>query len=289
MSVKLIAYTRITKQSLPLLTVEIEMPKFIQAQFNTHRALNRNSQSSRAVPVSKTLKTVPSYVPQEVGFNNKGMVCKDYLDTEQLTWFQERWRNLERLIELEVKNINTDCKELFGKTIEKGIINRPLDPFRMVRVVATGVVDSKGWYNFLKQRAHIDAQADIRKIAFIIEEMVKNIEPTIGDRHLPYALPEQSPAQQVKYSVVSCAAISYRNTIDPYDSETINRIYEKLLSSDPVHWSPFEHQGFNLSMVVPGDPAFHSNFAGSGYTQLRKMKQNFKTDTTELIKQLDNM
>lgn len=266
MEVKLIKFTRCGNQN-PLLTVEIEMPKFIQAQFNTHRALNRNSQSSRAVPNKKLINTVPDYIPKHVGLDCKGMTPDKYLKGEDLIWFQDRWSNIKKVVQIMVKEIQAEAKERFGKTLEKGIINRPLEPFKMVRIIATGTLDEQGWLNFLNQRDHGDAQGPIRDIAKQIRSIIELNVPENNYYHLPY-VDEDKPLSTyaIKYSVVSCAVVSYRNRI-AYDKEdTVNRIYDKLINSKPVHWSPFEHQAFNYYSA-----GCSSNLNSSGLVQLRKI------------------
>ena len=41
-----------------LTTLEVIMPRYILAEFNTHRILSKNSASSRAIPFSKMVQSV---------------------------------------------------------------------------------------------------------------------------------------------------------------------------------------------------------------------------------------
>ena len=50
----------INEQGVRLTTFEIEYPRFILAELNTHRQLSRNSSSSRAIPIQNILH---SYLP----------------------------------------------------------------------------------------------------------------------------------------------------------------------------------------------------------------------------------
>lgn len=65
----------ITERGDRLVTFEVEFPRIILAEFNTHRALSRNSASSRAIPVKKQLKRVMAdpFIPDEFGRNQSGM------------------------------------------------------------------------------------------------------------------------------------------------------------------------------------------------------------------------
>ena len=58
-----------------LTTLEATFPRFILAEFNTHRVFSRNSASSRAIPVAKQLRRLldDPYVPIEFGSNKPGM------------------------------------------------------------------------------------------------------------------------------------------------------------------------------------------------------------------------
>ena len=41
-----------------LTTLEATFPRFVLAEFNTHRVFSRNSASSRAIPIAKQLRRV---------------------------------------------------------------------------------------------------------------------------------------------------------------------------------------------------------------------------------------
>jgi hypothetical protein len=58
-----------------LTTLEATFPRFVLAEFNTHRVFSRNSASSRAIPVAKQLRRLldDPYVPIEFGSNKPGM------------------------------------------------------------------------------------------------------------------------------------------------------------------------------------------------------------------------
>ena len=45
----------INEQGVRLTTFEIEYPRIVMSEFNTHRSVSKNSSSSRAIPVSKML------------------------------------------------------------------------------------------------------------------------------------------------------------------------------------------------------------------------------------------
>ena len=58
-----------------LTTFKVTFPRFILAEFNTHRALSRNAASSRAIPVRRLLEQVERepFIPEHWGANEPGM------------------------------------------------------------------------------------------------------------------------------------------------------------------------------------------------------------------------
>ena len=54
-----------------VLTMELEFPKFILAEFSKHRNISFNTSSSRAIPVSKMLETIEEY-PVNFQWTKKG-------------------------------------------------------------------------------------------------------------------------------------------------------------------------------------------------------------------------
>ena len=69
----------ISEQGVRLTTFEIEYPRFILAELNTHRQLSRNSSSSRAIPIKKMLSTIDDNmaVPVYWGKTKDGKVLKE--------------------------------------------------------------------------------------------------------------------------------------------------------------------------------------------------------------------
>lgn len=59
----------------PIVTMELRYPRFIHAEFMTHRVFSRNASSSRAVPVKKMIQDVidDPAMPVRWGANQPGM------------------------------------------------------------------------------------------------------------------------------------------------------------------------------------------------------------------------
>src|SRR3954453_6774023 len=80
-----------------LTPLEATFPRFVLAEFNTHRVFSRNSASSRAIPVAKQLRRLldDPYVPIEFGFNQPGMQAGPALtgaarDAAEAEWLAAR-------------------------------------------------------------------------------------------------------------------------------------------------------------------------------------------------------
>src|SRR5580692_11583097 len=76
-----------------LTTLEVTFPRFVLAEFNTHRMFSRNSASSRAVPTSKLLERVETdpVLPLEWGRNKAGMSADDLLSPEEESQARHVW------------------------------------------------------------------------------------------------------------------------------------------------------------------------------------------------------
>src|SRR5258706_13129322 len=76
-----------------LTTLEATFPRFVLAEFNTHRVFSRNSASSRAIPVTKQLRRVleDPYIPMEFGSNQPGMQAGPLLEGDSLARAEEEW------------------------------------------------------------------------------------------------------------------------------------------------------------------------------------------------------
>jgi thymidylate synthase ThyX len=76
-----------------LTTLEVTFPRFVLAEFNTHRVFSRNSASSRAVPTSKLLERVENdpVLPIEWGRNKAGMSASEVLSAEEESEAKRVW------------------------------------------------------------------------------------------------------------------------------------------------------------------------------------------------------
>lgn len=262
---------RVIKDSLSpakvrLTTLEITFPRFVLAEFNTHRVFSRNSASSRAIPVEKTYQRVSEnpVLPLEWGKNQRGMQADEEVDAVTAMKASKIW-NEARGAALFA------AKALADLGVHKQIANRILEPFMWHTVLVT----STEWRNFFALRMSKDAQPEIRAAANLMWEAMMGSEPLpveYGQWHLPLVSDEEvnvaswnDPDLDVDYwkkvSVGRCARVSYLTHDGRRDPEADVQLHDRLLEGG--HMSPFEH------VATPGDlePQF-SNFWG--WHQYRK-------------------
>lgn len=243
-----------------IITYELEYPRFIHSELMTHKMLAKNAASSRAIPIDKMIEQVRNNPAHPVywGKNQAGMQAKEELTDESLAKVQDFWKDAS----------TTAC--LFAKSMSeeqahKQIVNRVLEPFSMMKTVITGTE----WNNFFWLRNHTDAQPEFHALANLMQKAKDASKPFVlyeNEWHVPYIQRERykfssdfgdpisdgeiiySSGDQVLTTdealVLSsslCAQTSYRKSDDTL--EKAKNIYSRLVESEPVHASPFEHQG----------------------------------------------
>lgn len=234
-----------------LTTFELEYPRFILAEFNTHRMISKNTASSRAIPVQKMLEYVSNSpaMPVEWGKNQPGMRADEQVDADtaknaEFTWLQARDHAVR---------FSSVLHEL---GIHKQLANRLVEPFQVVKTVATATE----WANLWHLRDHPDAQPEFRELAHLMHELYKESQPEPihwWEWHLPYVPThrtfghhqvfvdtdtglEMTINDAIQVSASCCAQVSYRKT--DMTVEKARRIYNQLIESKPAHASPVEHQ-----------------------------------------------
>ena len=233
-----------------MITMEIEYPRFILAELNTHRMLSKNSASSRAIPVKAMHDHILANTAQPVawGINRPGMQAKEYLDVEDTVEAMMLWEQA-RNSALEIS------QAMSAMNLHKQIVNRVTEPWMMMKTVISGTE----WINFFWLRAHADAQPEIQVLAQKMRDAVIASTPTRlepGEWHLPYVRCERNAAGRLMYldqtgepmtlvdarvvSASCCAQVSYRKNDDSL--EKANKIFDQLIKSVPAHASPIEHQ-----------------------------------------------
>ena len=215
-------------------TMELEFPRCILAQLNTHRVFSRNTASSRAVPIATTIKLIETnpFIPTWTG-NQAGMVGTE-VDKETKAKADRVW--------LKAKDVMIELSKVLSDLgIHKQNVNRLLEPFSYVKTVVT----STEWENFFNLRLAGDSQPEIQELARAMKEAMDNSTPVVMTDdmvHTPYFNGGHSKIDDVESilgSACACAQVSYRK-LDT-SPVAINRIITRLISGGHIHASPFEH------------------------------------------------
>lgn len=269
----------ISPQGVRLTTFELEYPRFIHAEMMTHRVFSRNAQSSRAVPVNKSLEQA-IISPVVWGKNKSGMSSDTTLSQDVINEVAYYWNAAARTCQ--------DFAERMAKAgLHKQWANRCLEWFSPIKVVVTATE----WDNFFWLR--IDPEAAQPEIVELARKMKAEMDRSVpqhlnpGEWHLPYVLvahgPEDDPigyfirsdTQQdweridlvtaKKISASCCAQVSYRK-LDTSIKKALE-IYEKLFAGPKPHLSPVEHQA--TPMVSPS-AAYDPQYWENGVTHMTK-------------------
>jgi hypothetical protein len=232
-------------------TIQGTFPRFILAEVNTIRQWNRNSASSRAIPVKVRLEQVRStpFVPASFGKNRAGMQATEALEGDEASIARDSW--------LRAMTACAHEAELMEKLgVHKQYANRVLEPFSW----HTAVITATHWRNALNLRTHKDAQPEFQTWACMLRDALSASKPQAlheGMWHLPYIRPEEWAEladlaerdwvrweafrqELVKRSVVRCAAVSFERQDAERTPEQMLARFDGLKTSG--HWSPFEHQ-----------------------------------------------
>ena len=199
----------ISEKGNRLTTLQLRYPRFIHAEFMTHRMFSRNASSSRAIPVAKLIEDIKRdpAMPLHWGRNQPGMQAREELDARVsipvpiasyssedntqavLDWNHELFDREEAWSQaMDQAIMHATCFDRAG--YHKQIVNRLLEPFSHINVVVTATE----WDNFFQLRCHPDAQPEIRVLAELIREEMNNSLPNQlvpGQWHLPYVTTEE--------------------------------------------------------------------------------------------------
>lgn len=259
-SAKIIAIS-IAPNGQMIVTWELEYQRFIHGEFMTHRLFSRNAASSRAIPVSTIIAQVSDNpaMPIHFGKNQSGMQAAEELSPVLQIGVKWAWRMAAKAA---VKWAETMVK--LG--LHKQATNRILEPFQTMKTVMTATCMD----NFFWLRNHPDAQPEIRELARLMWEALQEALPNAarlkaGEWHVPYygqglwkpyedfgtgVFIDQfghTLEDALAISSSCCAQVSYRKLDDTL--EKAQMVYKRLVDSEPVHASPFEHQA--TPIMVP--------------------------------------
>lgn len=127
-------------------TMIVTFPRFILAEFNTHRMFSRNSASSRAIPFEKMLEVVQNnpFIPIAWQKDHKGMQGSEYHTDSEILYALNRNHLEARDYAIAMATHANDMQAT------KQICNRYLEPFMWTTMLITG--SKEGWDNFFNLR-----------------------------------------------------------------------------------------------------------------------------------------
>jgi thymidylate synthase ThyX len=266
---KLILASKSGLTGVTLYTFVLTYPRIILPEVNTHRALSRNTASSRAIPSKKQRDRVINepFIPLHIGQNQRGMQAgvelKGWRRTAAIkTWEWARYPSV----------LASWILEKLGA--HKQVVNRIVEPWTWTQQVVTAT-DLK---NVFKLRNHSDAEPHFEILAKRMKEQVSWAETWFdvlgwgssnmlerrldanmelkgigsiqtlhnGEWHLPFV--DTQELREItdwdvlkKISTARCARTSYYLPESGARSD-LNRDLELCgRLSDSGHWSPFEH------------------------------------------------
>lgn len=254
-----------------LTTLQLLYPRFIHAEFMTHRVFSRNASSSRAIPVARSIdyvRTNPA-MPVYWGKNKPGMQASEELTGSDKVLAHEAWLAASR----QACNFASMMNDL---GMHKQLVNRVLEPFSHIAVIVTATE----WDNFFELRCHPAAQPEMQLLANRMKAAMDHSAPILllgGQWHLPYILDDERktlPLTDLKrVSAARCCRVSYRKhdgTLATVEEDI--KLCGELASARPIHASPFEHQATPDAMkndLEWSSPHLHGNFVG--WVQHRKL------------------
>ena len=239
-----------------LLTFSLTYGRLIHSEMLRHRAASHSVKSSRAIPLKKYRKEVEDnpYMPVKFGTNQKGMQAGEETDASA-SHGKTVWK-----ISAKIACLMHSMME--KANIHKEVANRILEPY--VWVEETLTVEHDALIDMGKLRIHEDAQEDIR---VVIEQMIQEAEQNVplelqeNEWHLPYVVRKRSENlnnklsyydndgkslsldEAIVCSAARCARSSYANHDNSLTThENDSKLADRLIGSDPMHLSPFEHQ-----------------------------------------------
>lgn len=267
------------KGARELITLQLRYPRFIHAEFMTHRVFSRNASSSRAIPVAKMIEQVRDEpaMPMHWGKNQPGMQAREELTGEELRCAREAWKTAAVLAATQASIMNS-----LG--VHKQVANRILEPFQFMSVIVTATE----WDNFFELRDHEDAEPNIQELACVMKQAIEDSKPRMlqyGEWHLPYVTSHERKNFSLydlrRLSAARCARVSYltHDGAKPEAAKDFD-LFEKLVGSTPIHASPIEHQAtpavFHQLPVAGGDEGWQNPELWGNlqqWTQFRKLHE----------------
>lgn len=261
-SAKVIAHSKSAVTGKELITFEWEYPRIILSEVNTHKALNKNASSSRAIPVSTINDQVRNFPSMPVRFGKKNSGMQDAGAHDERVWFkgepfspEEFWQHAANMV--------ADISEAYDVAgYAKQVCNRWTEPAQRMKQVVTGTE----FNNFFWLRDHHMADPTIEALAKAAKKALEESTPVVlqpGDWHVPYFMNgfwlkdwnSVSLEDALTISASCTAQVSYRKLDDTMEKArgVVARLNLQGEEPDqPVHASPLEHQATPIAENYQG-------------------------------------
>lgn len=251
----------ISPTGVRILTFELTYPRFIHAEFMTHRVFSRNAASSRAIPVKTMIANISAEPAGPIywGENKPGMQAGEEIkdvEAAKAIWLES------------AKLACAQAEKMLELNVHKQVVNRLTEPFMHMKTLVTATE----WDNWFVLRDHSDAQPEIRELAIQMRLAMDASTPQtleLGQWHLPYVKENEGNLDQstlLKISTARCARVSFlTHDGKTPDVEKDIALFDRLITSKPIHASPAEHQ----ATPAYSSTAFSGNFRG--WQQHRKL------------------
>ena len=157
-------------------TLEVNMHRFVLAEFNTHRVFSRNSASSRAIPVPKRIEDFterPAFslnLPAE----QAGMQGGTDLEGNARTRAQSFLTDLHHQVAIRIKQYLENEQDA-SERLHKSVLARYMEPWLWHRVIVTAT----DWDGFYAQRVSPLAQPEIHLPAYLMQTAYDNSDPDV--------------------------------------------------------------------------------------------------------------
>lgn len=254
-----------------VMSMRLHYPRFIHAEFMTHRMFTRNASSSRAIPVRRMLDQVKHNPAKPVhwGQNQAGMQANGEHDApitlpdfavdldktleNGYTTYIDVPADPDFVWEQAMESAAYFAEALADAGYHKQVCNRLLEPGQYMNVV----MSTTDIANFFALRVHPDADPNIKELsACMYEAYIGSIPQRLQEYewHLPYIESSRMDNGELHYFLngerctlndaimvsVSCAAQSSYRRLDTSIDKAKN-LFLRLSDGCPIHASPFEH------------------------------------------------
>lgn len=251
-----------------VVTYQVYVPKWLQAQINKHRTFSICWESSRAKPTMQVIKQVlfNPFVFDEFGKNGKGMQPQVNLSGFSKWFNKQLW--------LKSRFFMCLMAYLSYKTgAHKETVNRYLEAWMMT----SGTITATEWANFNNLRLDHKSQSVMQELAHKMQASYANISTQLlepGEWHLPYIKggyldnwdsckgyyfkdyevcihsgynPSKPTAQQIATSIAVSGRCGRHST-----PEKDMALFKFFREDRPAHLTPLEHAC--LAVRNPNDP-----------------------------------